>query len=432
MKVPSLEDIVNSYSRFVPHQFLQLLGKTSVTDIVLGESIEKRMTILFSDIRNFTSLSEAMTPRENFRFINSYLECMEPVITGHNGIIDKYMGDSIMALFPVSADSAIDAAIAMIGQLALFNKENKDKNYPPVSIGIGINTGIMMLGTIGGRNRMESTVISDAVNLASRVESMTKDLGVPVLVTEHTYQSLKDPSKYKIRYADRVKVKGKEQPQSIYEVFSADSPKLSKAKQKRIKAFENAIAYYYLKEIPKAFDLLDSIHRQCPDDTLAKLYLNRCSKYLKEGVYDGSGVINLSIEWNSGFEIGVGRIDEQHRQLFTSVKSFIDSLQKEHDFSQSASIMDFLKMYVLEHFRTEEEIMSDHGYPFFELEKTQHERFTEHFMRLDYEIKNSTRDDWHFLLFKIQVLVIDWLIYHTFKLDKHFGKFLKTKQTVNK
>ena len=220
----SLDDIVSAYSRFVPHQFVQLLGKDSVVDIDLGESLEKKMTILFSDMRDFTTLSESMTPRQNFEFINTYLERMEPVITKYHGVIDKYIGDAIMALFPTGPDDALDGAIGMLDTLAAYNKEREAIGHRPIFIGIGLNTGLMMLGTVGGRNRMESTVISDAVNLASRVESMTKSYGTSLLITEHTYCGLKDPSRYGIRFADRVMVKGKTQPQSVYEVFDGDPP----------------------------------------------------------------------------------------------------------------------------------------------------------------------------------------------------------------
>ncbi len=156
MKIPSVDDIVSAYSRFVPHQFLQLLGKETVTDIVLGESLEKKMTILFSDMRDFTALSESMTPCENFSFINSYLERMEPAISSYHGVIDKYIGDAIMALFPTSADDALDGALGMLNGLAGYNEERKTQGRPPVAIGIGLNTGLMMLGTVGGRNRMQS------------------------------------------------------------------------------------------------------------------------------------------------------------------------------------------------------------------------------------------------------------------------------------
>ncbi|HPP07400.1 MAG TPA: adenylate/guanylate cyclase domain-containing protein, partial [Syntrophorhabdaceae bacterium] len=218
----SIEKIIEAYSRFVPQEFIRLMGKDTIVGIDLGEHIEMTMTILFSDIRDFTSLSEGMTPRENFSFINSYLERMEPVIARAGGIIDKYIGDAIMALFPKDADAAIKGAVDMLQHLEIFNNERQGSGLPPIKIGIGLNTGLMMLGIIGGRHHMESTVISDAVNLASRIESMTKNYKTPILISEHTYYSLRDPSIYGIRFVDRVKVKGKEQCQSVYEVFDAD------------------------------------------------------------------------------------------------------------------------------------------------------------------------------------------------------------------
>ena len=165
-----LRQTENAYGRFVPHQLLQLLNAQSILDLKLGEQTERSMTILFSDIRDFTRLSESMSPQQTFSFINSYLGEMEPVISAHGGIVDKYIGDAIMALFPTSADQGLLSAIAMLTQLDAYNKGRERANYPPVRIGIGLNTGIVMLGTIGGTQRMEGTVLSDAVNLASRLE----------------------------------------------------------------------------------------------------------------------------------------------------------------------------------------------------------------------------------------------------------------------
>jgi class 3 adenylate cyclase len=182
------------------------------------------MTILFSDIRNFTTLSEAMTPDENFAFINAYLERMGPVIRDHNGFIDKYIGDAIMALFE-SADDAVRAGIAMLATLEAFNAERGAKGRAPINIGVGINTGTLMMGTIGEKHRMDGTVISDAVNLASRVESLTKTYHVGLLISQHTLQSLSNPKVYDIRPVDDVVVKGKTHPVTIYEVrASAPQP----------------------------------------------------------------------------------------------------------------------------------------------------------------------------------------------------------------
>jgi class 3 adenylate cyclase len=174
-----------SIERFVPHAFLQLIGKPSIMEVELGDNAHREMTILFSDIRDFTPLSEAMTPDENFSFINSYLEKMGPIIRDHNGFIDKYIGDAIMALFE-SPDDAVRASLAMVDALERFNRHWHAAGHAPVVSGIGINTGSLMLGTIGEQNRMDGTVISDAVNLASRIESLTKVYKVGVLISRNS------------------------------------------------------------------------------------------------------------------------------------------------------------------------------------------------------------------------------------------------------
>lgn len=206
-----------SIERFVPLAFLDRIGKPSIVHVALGDNTRKEMTILFSDIRNFTTLSEAMTPDENFDFINRYLENMGPVIRAHNGFIDKYIGDAIMALFD-DPDDAVRASLTMFETLERYNEARRQQGGDPVAIGIGLNTGSLMLGTIGEQHRMDGTVISDAVNLASRIESLTKTYKVGILISQFTYERLADASAYDIRLVDTVTVKGKSQPVSIYQV----------------------------------------------------------------------------------------------------------------------------------------------------------------------------------------------------------------------
>ncbi|MDM8559225.1 response regulator [Candidatus Parabeggiatoa sp. HSG14] len=207
-----------SYERFVPRMFLSLLGKKSIIDINLGEQIETKMTIMFTDIRGFTSISEAMTPQDNFDFINNYFGQMEPIILQYKGIIDKYIGDAIMALFPYSVDDALSAAIAMLKRLVEYNQILQTAGLPALQIGIGIHTGPLMLGTIGGQNRMDGTVISDAVNIAARIEELTKTYRTPLLISEASYLELSNTPKYLIRKLESVKVKGKSKYVNIFEV----------------------------------------------------------------------------------------------------------------------------------------------------------------------------------------------------------------------
>ena len=262
--------------RFVPRQFLQILNKKSILDVKLGDNFQEKMSVLFSDIRSFTTLSEKMTPEDNFRFINAYLSRMEPAISANKGFIDKYIGDAIMALFNGSADDAIRAGITMLNELNLYNQTRQRPGRPPFKIGIGINTGLVMLGTVGGQNRMEGTVISDAVNLAARLERLTKTYGVSLLISHHTFLCLENASKYALRLIDKVVVEGKSEPVSVYEIFDADLPAIKEAKLKTKTTFEQGLLHYNLGDFPTAQNIFLSCLQQNPQDTVSQIYLKFC------------------------------------------------------------------------------------------------------------------------------------------------------------
>jgi len=272
-----LYNINQAYGRFVPHEFLQLLNKNSVVDVQLGDHVERDMTTLFTDIRGFTTLSEKLTPEENFRFINGFLGRMEPMIGTYHGFIDKYIGDAIMALFPTSADDAVQGAIAMLNTLVDYNAGRKRAGYVPIRIGIGLNTGPLMLGTVGGQNRMDGTVISDSVNLASRVEGLTKVYGIDLLITEYTLQRLVDPKQYMVRHIDRVKVKGKSQAVTVYEIFDADERKQRQFKQHSLADFEQGVAYFHQQRLGEAQDCFNLVIALNENDKAAQVYLSRCN-----------------------------------------------------------------------------------------------------------------------------------------------------------
>ncbi|MGK7922874.1 MAG: ATP-binding protein, partial [Trichodesmium sp.] len=283
-----LAKINAAYGRFVPHTFLHLLRRESIVDVKLGDHVKQKMSILFSDIRSFTTLSESMSPEANFKFINAYLSRMEPAILDNQGFIDKYIGDAIMALFPTNADDAVNAGINMLKNLATFNLENPKYQQQPVKIGIGINTGDLMLGTVGGSKRIDGTVISDAVNLASRLESLTKLYGVDILISENTFFALEEPEKYNYRFLDRVKVKGKKQAISVFEIFDGD-PEIQKQLKKQTKTkFEQAVVLYYQRKYTASKKNLLDIFEINPEDKAVKLYLRRCKK---------TQIYNVPEEW---------------------------------------------------------------------------------------------------------------------------------------
>ncbi|NEP01701.1 MAG: response regulator [Symploca sp. SIO2E9] len=270
-----LSKLNTSYSRFVPRQFLQLLNKSSIIDVELGDNVQRQMSILFSDIRSFTTLSESLTPEDNFKFINAYLSRMEPAIIENHGFIDKYVGDEIMALFSGSADNAVKAGISMLQRLTVYNQHRANSGYVPIKIGIGINTGYLMLGTVGGKSRMDSTVISDDVNLAARLERLTKDYGVSLLISHQTFAYLEDPTEYNLRFIDKVKVKGKSKAVAVFELFDGDDPEIKQGKLNTKHIFEEGLFLYHRKAFKEATTRFADCLYCNPKDTVAQIYQSR-------------------------------------------------------------------------------------------------------------------------------------------------------------
>ena len=270
------EELISAYQRFVPQEFLGFLGKQSIVQVELGDQVEREMTVLFTDIRNFTGMSERMTPKENFAFINSFLSAMEPVIREHGGFIDKYIGDAIMALFPSSADDAVRGAVRMVQRLASDNGERQARGEAAVRIGVGLNSGRLMLGTVGGANRMDGTVISDAVNLASRIEGMTKLFGATILISEHTFARLTSPADLPHREIGRVTVKGKAEPVTVYEVLDGDPAPVAALKAETRDDFGLALRAFGDSDLPAARALFEAVLRVNPADGAAAEYLRRC------------------------------------------------------------------------------------------------------------------------------------------------------------
>jgi PAS domain S-box-containing protein len=270
-----------AFSRFVPRQFLQLLDKKSIVDVQLGDQVQQEMSVLFSDIRDFTTLSESMTPQENFQFINAYLSRMESAIIENQGFIDKYIGDAIMALFGGTADEAVKAGISMLQRLWDYNQHRIKSGYAPINIGIGINTGSLMLGTVGGKHRMDSTVISDAVNLASRLEGLTKKYGVSLLISHQTLARLHNPMEYSLRFVEQVKVKGKSKAVAIFEVLDGEPPEVREAKLATKSIFEKGLLLYYCLSFREAAQLFQDVLNINPWDKVAQIYLERTQQQMQ-------------------------------------------------------------------------------------------------------------------------------------------------------
>lgn len=424
-----MEEIIRSYNRFVPQQILDILGKKCITDVNLGDQVEKNLTILFSDIRDFTAMAEAFTPGESIDFLNSYMSRMESIVSANNGIVDKFIGDAIMAIFPENTEDALNCSLEMLQQLDKYNEERENRGYDHVNIGIGLNTGLCMFGIVGGPNRMDGTVIGDAVNISSRLESETKRYGVKLLIGENTYYGLPDVGRRNIRFIDRVLVKGKSRPQSVYEVFDNDPPEVKRLKNETKLLFAEALAHYHYRKIDEAKTMLEKCIAVNPGDNAAGFYLERCRKFEATGIHECASELNQKLVWSSEFEAGIPVTDCQHRELFKISVDLLDKVGFQDKQKKIDDIVSFLDDYVMIHFRTEEKIMSDAGYPFLRHQQEQHARFIENFDQLKREIQEN-RQSSTYLMFRIQVFLIDWLLNHTIKKDRHFGRYLKAVEAA--
>jgi len=273
--------MADSFSRFVPRQFLTHLGKERIEDVTLGDAVERQMSVLFSDIRSFTSLSETMSPRENFAFLNSYLKRVGPIVRKHQGFIDKYIGDAVMALFPEKPEDALVAAIDMQIELREFNHQRLKKNFAPIKIGVGLHSGTLYLGTIGEAERMDSTVISDTVNVTSRIEHLTKKLGAAVLVSGNLFSRISSIDRFQHRYLGKLPVRGKSERIEIYEILDGQSDFVIALHRETIEFFSRGLAAFHERAYAEAALAFKEVLQKNPIDKAASLYLAQCDAILK-------------------------------------------------------------------------------------------------------------------------------------------------------
>jgi two-component system sensor histidine kinase ChiS len=320
------EYLSEKFQLFVPEQLLGRIAPQGIESIQLGNVTEEELTILFCDIRGFTAIAESQEARETFEWLNAFFTKMNDCITSHGGFIDKYLGDAIMSVFdkPKShAMDAIEAAVAMQESLQKFNASRQKYNLEnPLNIGTGINTGIGMIGTLGSDRRMDSTVIGDVVNTASRLENLTKIYGCQIIVSENalvhareflngispnsnskeslllkcdlevgTQETIISTSRataadsdlpsnnYYYRWIDRVTPRGKQQAIEIYEIWSASSPD-SEVKLLTQVLFDKGIQGWQSERYIAALGYFQQLIEQNPADTVVSFYINRCQEKL--------------------------------------------------------------------------------------------------------------------------------------------------------
>ena len=282
-----LLNIFNVAGRFVPNEFLHSLNRDRITEVQLGDFTEKEVTILFSDLRDYTSLAETMTPEDNFRFVNAFNGRMGPIIQKHNGFVNQYLGDAIMAVFTEGPEDALKAGIEMQQRLIEYNKKRKKDGRTELRMGIGFHTGSLILGIIGDKNRMDAATIADTVNTASRIENLTKHYGVSLIFSQDSLEKIKNHQGYHLRPLGKVQVKGKKEPVGIYECFDGDDPELITLKLRTINDFEKGMSHFFSKEFPEASVAFNQVLKLNPEDKTARLFLNKASQYSIEDVPEG-------------------------------------------------------------------------------------------------------------------------------------------------
>ncbi|MEC8261345.1 MAG: adenylate/guanylate cyclase domain-containing protein [SAR324 cluster bacterium] len=281
------------FEKFVPKGFLERIAPEGLESLRFGTAESDEATILFSDIRSFTDLSEPLSPQELMDFLNDYLKMMNMSIMVNHGFVDKFIGDAVMAIFDRTEQSsndarnALNAGMGMLQVLGTMNQKRKRQGQIPISIGIGIHTGPVVFGTLGFEERMDSTVLGDAVNLASRLESLTKYYGASLLFSDQTYEALGDEKEnLLIREIDTVMVKGRKRPVTIYELFNSDSPDVQSAKKMVMQSLEEPLSLYRQRKWIEAEQLFTDLARNQPLDSLPTIYVERCQNLLENSPSD--------------------------------------------------------------------------------------------------------------------------------------------------
>lgn len=286
--------VYEATGKFVPYEFIGSLGHNVITDVKLGDQVEKIVTVLFSDIRDYTSLSEQMSPEENFRFICSFNERMGPAIRRHSGFINQYLGDAIMAIFPRNAEDALSAAIEMQKEVQDLNRVRISNDQTPIQIGVGMHTGPLIMGITGDENRMDATTISDTVNIASRLESLTKHYSVNVILSDSSLKQIEQKEGFHLRSLGLVQLKGKREAVEIHECFDSNALPDMEKKLNTLAVFNEGVSLFLNKSFHEANVAFKKVVDTDPGDHTAKFFYRNTKKIIDEGVFEnGAGIVAM-------------------------------------------------------------------------------------------------------------------------------------------
>lgn len=269
----NLAKTTQSYSRFIPKEFLDYLEENQTTDDLKPK---KDITILFCDIRGVNVSDDQINSEMNIHYIDEFIRHINPIIRHHKGFIDRYVGDAIMAIFPIVADHAIQASLEIVKYLEDYNKKQKQKNAPPLKLGIGIHTDNLSFSTTDDQEKNQGTFLTDAIDLAARIEGFTRIYGSSILVSEQTIVNLANAENYYFRFLGGVEVKGRVEPSPIFEIYNLDSPEVIEKKNITKMEFERAVVEYYKGNRELAFQSFQKIFQINKYDLATYYFLQKC------------------------------------------------------------------------------------------------------------------------------------------------------------
>ena len=280
--------------KFVPFEFIRSLGHEVITDVKLGDQVEKVVTVLFSDIREYTTLSEKMTPEENFSFVCSFNERIGPIIRQHNGFVNQYLGDAIMAIFPGNAADALAAAVEMQKEVQEFNKKRQKLNQPVIQIGVGMHTGPLIMGITGDKDRMDACTISDTVNTASRIESLTKHYKAGIILSEASLEQIMQKENFHLRNLGLVQLKGKLESINVHECFSGNAKQELQKKSETLSIFNEGVLHYLNKSFSLANKTFQKVIEEHPEDRTANFFFAHTKQIIDSGVPENNaGIVEM-------------------------------------------------------------------------------------------------------------------------------------------
>jgi class 3 adenylate cyclase/methylphosphotriester-DNA--protein-cysteine methyltransferase len=308
--------------KFLPKHLLRTLRCYRISDITLGKCIEREMTILFADIRNWTAMSEKMNPHQIFSNLNRYYAAIGPVIRKNNGYIDKFRGDQVMACFP-NTQSGLKSALEIQEVIAKLNRE-ATANEPYLTVGVGVDTGKVSCGIIGEHERMEGTIVSSTVISAARLESLTKSFKAKVITTHDAMKRLRATSEFPYRPLGYVKVKaGKQRKIKIYELVDRSDAK----KMETLNEFKTAVTAMVEHKYQQAIDTLKSILERNPEDVAAERVLQSCvthsnlAKEQRKGLTLHQALANVTLR-NAFEQFSKDERSEENFQFWLSTEEY--------------------------------------------------------------------------------------------------------------